>query len=420
MFDNPADELTHSFSRLVTSKPADVMRVTTPKQAQASIGRFLKAGLAVNFRGAGHSFGDQCISDGGGLVLNALAAPVEALAEGRFRLSTGQTWLAVEKALNAHGRSFPVLTNWLQVTVGGTLAYGGFGGASFSYGSQADNVEALQLIDGEGVLRVIDPVTPLWQVATCTAGRLGFVTECTVRTLPLQPYIEIARQVLDRPEDLAERLLYEAARLDPHEMLWGQVSASAIELYAARRSDSARPQGGLLPVAGQSIAWDAWLERHSHRDFSDSQAYVWADYVVPQARFPDFLRAAHALAFDPPEAAGWRPRMRVLCVDRDRAPPSAQYLAMGRVGGDGDVYGVGVYLEPDADDAALVARARTVLRRLLDLCIGYGGRPYLASWHELTEETAQTAFGDDWRAAREALALGSAGPRINPGSHPPL
>ena len=43
----------------------------------------------------------------------------------------------------------PVLTNNLNVTVGGALSMAGLGVASRRYGTQADNVEELEVVTGK-------------------------------------------------------------------------------------------------------------------------------------------------------------------------------------------------------------------------------------------------------------------------------
>ena len=65
-------------------------------------------------------------------------------------VGAGATWRAVLGATLARGLTPPVLTNYLGLSVGGTLAVGGIGGTSSRYGMQTDNVLALDVVTGDG------------------------------------------------------------------------------------------------------------------------------------------------------------------------------------------------------------------------------------------------------------------------------
>ena len=67
----------------------------------------------------------------------------------------GTRWRAVLAAAARKGLTPPVLTDYLDLSVGGTLSAGGIGGASHHHGPQADHILDLEV------------VTPAGEIITC-------------------------------------------------------------------------------------------------------------------------------------------------------------------------------------------------------------------------------------------------------------
>ena len=80
------------------------------------------------------------------------------------------------------GLSPHVLTNNLDVTVGGTLSTGGLGVASWRYGSQADHCREIEVVTGEG--RLVRCSTScnreLFDAVRAGLGWFGVITEATL------------------------------------------------------------------------------------------------------------------------------------------------------------------------------------------------------------------------------------------------
>ena len=65
-------------------------------------------------------------------------------------VDAGATWKNVLDATLKQGLTPPVLTNYLGLSIGGTLAVSGIGGSSSRYGMQTDNVLELDVVTGDG------------------------------------------------------------------------------------------------------------------------------------------------------------------------------------------------------------------------------------------------------------------------------
>ena len=110
-------------------------------------------GLKVAARGQGHSTYGRSMAEGGIVVdMRALEA-VHAVEQDRIVVDAGATWKSVLEATLAQGLTPPVLTAYLDLSVGGTIAVGGIGGSSSRHGMQTDHVLALDVVTGDGVRR---------------------------------------------------------------------------------------------------------------------------------------------------------------------------------------------------------------------------------------------------------------------------
>jgi cytokinin dehydrogenase len=76
-----------------------------------------------------------------------------------------------------------VLTDHLDLTVGGTLSVGGVGGTSWRHGAQVDNVEGLDVVTGEGeMISCSDTTEPeLFQAVLAGQGQCGIIVAARLR-----------------------------------------------------------------------------------------------------------------------------------------------------------------------------------------------------------------------------------------------
>jgi len=171
-----ADDFGHVVHRLP-------MAVARPRN-QADVVAAIRTGIPVVARGCGHATGGQAqVADGIVLDMTDLTA-VHDVTEDRIVVDAGRTWRDVVAA--APGRTPPVLTDYLGVTVGGTLSAGGIGGTSHRYGVQTDNVLALDVVTGDGRVVTCSPVADVdvFHAVLAGYGRAGIITRATLRLVP--------------------------------------------------------------------------------------------------------------------------------------------------------------------------------------------------------------------------------------------
>jgi len=133
------------------SRAADIAALLRASSASASP-------FPVSARGCGHSTGGQATAPGGVVVDMASLgrrgdgpsdARLAVSARGRYIDAGGeQLWVDVLHAALAHGLTPRSWTDYLHLTVGGTLSNAGISGQAFRHGPQISNVLELDVVTG--------------------------------------------------------------------------------------------------------------------------------------------------------------------------------------------------------------------------------------------------------------------------------
>jgi cytokinin dehydrogenase len=174
-----ADDFGHVVSRV----PGAVVRVGSVPDVVSVVRAASAGGVPLAARGRGHSTFGQGQCDGVVVDLNGLAA-VDVVAGERIRVQAGANWRSVVVAALAAGQTPPVLTDYLDLSVGGTLSVGGIGGTSHRYGVQTDNVVELEVVTGDGRVHVCSRSHPLFDAARAGLGQFGVITAATLGLVP--------------------------------------------------------------------------------------------------------------------------------------------------------------------------------------------------------------------------------------------
>jgi FAD/FMN-containing dehydrogenase len=164
----------------------------------------VRRGVPLAVRGQGHSSFGQCLVADGIVVDMGGLASVGRVGADRVVVDAGATWRSVLAVTLPHGLTPPVLTDYLDLSVGGTLSVGGIGGTSYRYGVQTDQVISLDAAVG-------DPGTVL-----AGLGQTGIISRATLRLVPAP--LRVRRYTVDHPSVTsmmaAQRQLVHDGRFD--------------------------------------------------------------------------------------------------------------------------------------------------------------------------------------------------------------
>ncbi|AXX30520.1 FAD-binding protein [Actinosynnema pretiosum subsp. pretiosum] len=170
------------FGGVISRRPRAVLRPTSFEEIRTA----LLDGLVLTPRGQGHSTRGQAQSEGG-IVLDMTGFDtVHQVEDDRLVVDAGARWDQVLDAALRHDRTPPVLTDYLGLSVGGTLSAGGLGGASHQHGAQTDTVLELDVLTPNGTRTTCSPTheRALFDAVRAGRGDSGIILRATLRLIP--------------------------------------------------------------------------------------------------------------------------------------------------------------------------------------------------------------------------------------------
>jgi cytokinin dehydrogenase len=172
----------HDFGRMIHMQPRAVFKPAS----SADMARLMRwardDGLKVAARGQGHSIYGRALAEDGVVIDMSTIGKIHQLKPDRIVVDAGVTWKAVLEATLAQGLTPPVLTNYLGLSVGGTLAVGGIGAMSSRHGMQTDHVIELDVVTGDGRELTCSAASnpELFNAVRAGLGQFGVITRATL------------------------------------------------------------------------------------------------------------------------------------------------------------------------------------------------------------------------------------------------
>ncbi|MER9951874.1 FAD-binding protein [Mesorhizobium sp. M0047] len=225
------------FGHIVYHAPAAMYR----PGSVANVGPFVqwagRRGHKIVVRGRGHSiYGRARVCDGVVLDMNT-ADRLEPPQSDRITVDAGATWRSVVAVTRPRGLTPPVLPNYLDLSVGGTLSVGGVGGTTSRHGMLTDNVLVLEVVTGDGRLLACSRESnrEIFDAVCAGLGHCAVIVKATLK-------------LMRAPE-----------RVRRHQVFYGdlrQLIADQTRAFADDRFDSL--QGAIVP--GPQGDWTFQLE----------------------------------------------------------------------------------------------------------------------------------------------------------------
>jgi cytokinin dehydrogenase len=176
-----ADDYGHMVHRM----SAAVLRPGSVRDIRKVVRFANRHGLKVAVRGQGHSTYGQDQTTGV-VIDSATLSTIHRIERGHAVVDAGVRWLELIEATVLAGQTPPVATDYLGLSVGGTLSVGGMGGATSHHGLLVDNVLSLEVVTGEGdLVRCSASVRPdLFHAVLGGLGQFAVITRASVRLIP--------------------------------------------------------------------------------------------------------------------------------------------------------------------------------------------------------------------------------------------
>jgi cytokinin dehydrogenase len=351
-------------------------------------------GLGIRARGAGHSVAGQAQCDGGIVCDLTGLDQVGVVTRDRISVGAGARWSAVLEAVLPYGLTPPVLTDYLGLTVGGTLAAGGIGGASHQHGPQVDHVHELEVVTPDGRIVVCSPTAHqrVFTAVLASQGRSGIIIRATI---PLVPAPHRARIFKIRMPSVAtlvacQRRLAQERRFS---YLEGQIATGdsgswEYTLESAAFYSGNAPEDRALLNGLRLKPHDVDIEDTDYETFCDRmlpgvrmlaatgdwyRPHPWLSVFLPVDEVGRYV--TEALATLTPDAVGPIP---MLLYPLRRGPMPAPGLQTPADDGDGLFYAFSI-LRTVPGTAEAVSKALGSNRKLADRAIAAGGTVYSIS-----------------------------------------
>ncbi|MBE9060625.1 FAD-binding oxidoreductase [cf. Phormidesmis sp. LEGE 11477] len=403
------------FGGAVHKRPRVVVRPNSAADIAAVVKYAIAQGLHVSTRAAGHSLNGQALSQDGILLDMRSLNQLHELNQDElwFRADAGTTWQQVVDAALPKGVIPPVLTNNLDVTLGGTHAAAGLGQSSFRYGSQADNCLALEVVTSTGDILWCSPEQnrELFDHVLCGYGQFGIITQVQHRLRRYRPHTRTYFLCYD---DLSVLLK------DQQKIVQSELVDSLLTVFSPCVLGFSRTENGPRPIVQWFYRIQATLEleqvsdldetaflsslnfyRHVHTEDAAFEAYVqplmqvprpvetanpWLDVMLPASAAQEFIETALA---------------QVPSFIDFRATPIGSFSLLSRhlhrpmfaVPQEELILGFGMY--PTVPKARLEPVLKQ-LEQLSDLGFKLGGKRYLVSWIDFNRKQWKQQFGDYW------------------------
>jgi cytokinin dehydrogenase len=295
-----ADDFGHTVHEVpaLVARPGDAGAV-------AGVARYAHGrGQALVPRGAGHSVYGQAQSDGG-IVCDVTRLDDVTVEDGQtISAGAGATWSKVLEVALRHGLTPPVLTDYLELTVGGTLSAGGIGGASHAWGPVADHVRELEVVTPAGRRIPCSAGTnpAAFFAALGTGGSGGIITRARLPLVPAPERVRICQVPYpDAGALIADQLRFARERYFSY--VEGQIRLGEDGKW--RFSAELAAASPLSPSPGDPEPGTVWgradsIEDMPYRDFCHRMApgvrllAATGDWYRPHPWFSAFL-PAHAI-----------------------------------------------------------------------------------------------------------------------------
>jgi cytokinin dehydrogenase len=298
------------FGHIVHRRPSAILRPGSHDDVATIVQFARRHGLRVGPRGQGHNNFGQSQIEGGVLIEMGTLGAIGPIDGVHVDVDGGVTWASLLRATLALDLAPPVLTDYLDLSIAGTLSVGGVGGTSWRNGAQVDNVDELTVVTGEGELVRCSERQDrdLFEAVLAGQGQCGVIVGARLRLAPAHSRVRVFNFFYpDVPSMTADiRLLIEDGRFDyvvgfvvPGHDGWVSYIEAASFFTPPALPEPSELAAGLHFIPGAQQTYDASFFDHAYRVsvlYGDLRAVglqpspnPWIDLFIPATQIDQFV-----------------------------------------------------------------------------------------------------------------------------------
>lgn len=183
-FDEPTrDAAADDFGHVVHKPPEAVLLPGSANDVAKTIQWAALRGRKFAPQGQRHSVWGRSQAQNGIVADMSTLHSVGSVEGNRIVVDAGATWSEVLAATLPQGKTPPVLADYLELSVGGTLVVGGVGGTTSRYGVASDNVISMDVVTGTGqkISCSASVNSDLFDAVRAGLGQVGVITRATLK-----------------------------------------------------------------------------------------------------------------------------------------------------------------------------------------------------------------------------------------------
>lgn len=206
------------FGHLISKSPKAFIKPKSAEDITNTIQFARQNNVKVAPRGQGHScYGQSQVENGFVIDMSSLNT-IHSIEKDRVVVDGGVLWSQLVQKTLEKNLTPPVLTDYLGLSVGGTLSVGGVSGSAHRYGLQVDNVLELLVATGAGQLETCSPSKnrELFTAVLGGLGQFGIIVRATIKLIPAPENVRVYTFVYENLKDFIDdqRLLAKDKRFN--------------------------------------------------------------------------------------------------------------------------------------------------------------------------------------------------------------
>lgn len=388
--------------------------------------------IKVAVRGQGHTTFGQSLVEAGLVIDMATISEIHSISTTEADVEAGATWKQLVQAAVPLGATCPVLTGYINLSIGGTLAVGGIS-PNYRRGAQVDQVREMWVVTGCGDLErcSMHHNRDLFEAVLAGLGQCGIVVRVKMKMIPAPTQARtFLLNYVDHAQFFADfRTLLDRNEFDGVFMLGAPLETGGFvrQLNAIKYHNGTPPDPNdilrdlTLPPEAATIQDQPYIEQVLNVDVIidffkaiglwTGVLHPWYDAWLPDDEAEAFT--GDTLETLTPEDVGPTGFLLIFAELRStftrplfRVPKHGKYIFLF------DILTAAPAPGPNpAFEAQMLARNRDLFEQARDL----GGTRYPIGSVEFDRDDWEQHYGNEWRNFRRAKRRYDPGNILNPG-----
>merc|ERR1719498_1017031 len=233
------DWASDDWGHVISNEPLGVVTADSVDEIKDVLKYAKKRGIPLAAAGQRHSvMGQAQALDGIVINMSNLNQTLE-ITPSYAVVECGATWRMLLEETLVHGLTPRIFTDYIDLSIAGTLAVGGLGAQSYRVGLQVDNVLEIEIVTGKGKVETCSPThkSELFYAAIGGLGQFGIITKAKIALEPAKPLTRYVRFLYSDIDEFVDDMfvLLEDERFDT---VQGFVVANDAEGLAAGTGDA--------------------------------------------------------------------------------------------------------------------------------------------------------------------------------------